>query len=216
MMEKYPFPKAVIFDWDNTLVDSVPVVYEAMKKTYETFGLVPPTLDDTYHMQGFSLRDSFPKVFGDDWEKAKTIYLSAFEAVHLEKVKPFDKTEELLAYAFEKIGVLAVLSNKTGRILRQEADWFGWTRYFKALVGSTDAPVDKPAKEAVDFALKDTGIDRAKDPVWFVGDGAVDVMCARAAGAYPVHVGSKKGFEDVPCVLERTVDMIGLLRSYDL
>ena len=214
-MEKYPFPKAVIFDWDNTLVDSVPVVYEAMKKTYETFGLVPPTLDDTYHMQGFSLRDSFPKVFGDDWEKAKKVYLSAFEAAHLEKVKPFAKTDELLAFAFEKVGVLAVLSNKTGRILRQEADWFGWTRYFKALVGSMDAPVDKPAKEAVEFALKDTGINCANDVVWFVGDGPVDVMCARAAGALPVHIGFKKGFEDVPCVLEKTADVIDLLRSYE-
>lgn len=214
-MKPYPFPKAIIFDWDNTLVDSIPVVYEAMKKTFDAFGKQAPSLDDLYHMQGLSLRDSFPLVFKDDWEKAKKMYLDTFEEVHLQKVRPFDKIEDLLGYAVEKIDVLTVLSNKTGRILRKEADFFGWTKYFQALVGSMDAPVDKPDGKAAEFALKDTGIDCAKDTVWFVGDGGVDVQCAQAIGAFPVHIGDKKGYENIPCCLEKCADLLDLLRAYE-
>ena len=29
----YPFPKAILFDWDNTLVDSFPVIYKAVTVT---------------------------------------------------------------------------------------------------------------------------------------------------------------------------------------
>jgi phosphoglycolate phosphatase len=31
-------PKAVIFDWDNTLVDSWPVIHHALNETLEAYG----------------------------------------------------------------------------------------------------------------------------------------------------------------------------------
>ena len=29
MTVKYPFPKAILFDWDNTLMDTTPILYKA-------------------------------------------------------------------------------------------------------------------------------------------------------------------------------------------
>ena len=62
---RYPFPKAVVFDWDNTLIDSFPVVYDAAVAAYKAFDVTPPTYEELLSWQGFSLRDSFPQVFGD-------------------------------------------------------------------------------------------------------------------------------------------------------
>jgi phosphoglycolate phosphatase len=80
---------------------------------------------------------------------------------------------------------LAVVSNKTGRFLRAEADHLGWSDMFGALVGAGDCPNDKPAREPVEFALAPTG--RGPDgSVWFVGDTDIDMECAVGSGCWPV------------------------------
>ena len=91
---------------------------------------------------------------------------------------------------------LGVVSNKTGKFLRLEAERLGWHIYFRTLVGATDAARDKPAIEPVDMALAGSGIKRDAN-VWFVGDGAVDLECARNAGLTGFLVGEPTG-EPIP------------------
>ncbi len=66
---------------------------------------------------------------------------------------------------------LGVVSNKTGALLRREADRLGWSGYFGRLVGAGDAAVDKPDAAPVRLALASSGI-AAGEAVWFVGDTA--------------------------------------------
>jgi phosphoglycolate phosphatase len=77
------------------------------------------------------------------------------------------------------------VSNKTGRLLRREADQLGWTRHFDVIVGAGDAETDKPTTAPVDLALSGSGIPRGRQ-VWFVGDTAIDMECAAAAGCVGV------------------------------
>src|SRR3546814_15590471 len=79
------------------------------------------------------------------------------------------------------------ICNKSGSYLRREAAHLGWDRYFHRIVGATDAPRDKPAPDPVYMALEGTGIAAGPD-VWFVGDSAVDLACAHAAGCTAVLV----------------------------
>ncbi|HLJ20402.1 MAG TPA: HAD hydrolase-like protein, partial [Stellaceae bacterium] len=60
-------PRAILFDWDNTLVDSWPVIHEALVVTFEGMGHVPWTLEETKQRVRHSLRDAFPRLFGDRW-----------------------------------------------------------------------------------------------------------------------------------------------------
>ena len=83
---------------------------------------------------------------------------------------------------------LGVVSNKTGSYLRREAAHLGWTDFFGRLIGANDAARDKPAIEPVALALADSGVDPGPD-VWFVGDTAIDMLCARNAGCFAVLVG---------------------------
>lgn len=181
-------PKAVLFDWDNTLVDTFPVIHAALADTFRAMGRAPWSEAETRARVRLSLRDGFPKLFGDDWERARDIYYGAFEARHLEALAPLAGAEALLG-ALSGSGVpMGVVSNKTGRYLRAEAAHLGWAAHFQALVGAGDAPRDKPARDPADMALGRMGVGAAPD-VWFVGDSGVDMHIAHAAGLTPVLVG---------------------------
>src|ERR1700722_19963829 len=78
-------PRALIFDWDNTLVDSWPAIAEAINMTRETFGLPVWSLDEIKLNCTRAARDSFPEWFGKDWEEAYKFYYQRFDDVRKEK-----------------------------------------------------------------------------------------------------------------------------------
>jgi phosphoglycolate phosphatase len=177
-------PRAILFDWDNTLVDSWSVIHEALVVTFRAMGHEPWTLEETKQRVRHSLRDAFPRLFGARWEDARKLYLDAFTAMHLERLTALAGAEALLTAVAEDGYYLAVVSNKTGRLLRREAEHLGWSRYFKQMIGAGDASVDKPDPAVIHAALSGSGIEPTA--AWLVGDTALDVECALAAGCVPV------------------------------
>jgi phosphoglycolate phosphatase len=186
--EMLPAPRAILFDWDNTLVDNWGAIHEALNLTLAAMGHPTWTYDETRLRVQRSLRDSFPQMFGDRWPEARDVYYRSFSEVHLSTLKPMPGAADLLGELAASDLYLAVVSNKTGRFLRLEAKHLGWHTHFSRLVGATDAAQDKPAVEPVELALNGSGIARSA-AVWFVGDGAVDVECARNAGLSAILVG---------------------------
>jgi phosphoglycolate phosphatase len=184
-----PRPRALLFDWDNTLVDSWPVIHEALNATLEAMGHDRWSLETTKERVRFSLRDSFPKLFGESWTEARQLYLDAFRAIHLDRLRPLPGRTELIEDLAAEGFCLAVVSNKTGPLLRLEAAALGWDRYFARLVGAMDAAADKPQRAPVDMALAGTGIAAGAE-VWLIGDTAVDIECALNAGCIPVLLGA--------------------------
>jgi len=162
-------PRAVLFDWDNTLVDSWETLRVAINAALVAFGQAPWTIAETRQRVRRSLRDSFPELFGDDWQQARDVFYKTFEAEHL----------------------------KTVTLLRREAEHLGWSGYFRSLVGATDAPRDKPDRAPVDQALAVLALSGKQTPqsqdVWFVGDTALDMQTAHAAGCVPVLFGAGHG-----------------------
>ena len=133
-------PKAVLFDWDGTLVNSWPIIHESMNRTLEEMGHDPWTMEETLERVRKSLREAFPPLFGDRWEEARDIFYTAYRAVHLERVEKKDGAEELIELLDGLGSHLGVVSNKSGRHLRAESIKLGWDRFFGGyLVGATDA-----------------------------------------------------------------------------
>ena len=184
-------PRAVLFDWDNTLVDSWPIIHDALQQTLTAMGHTPWTLAESKARVRLSLRDSFPALFGTRWEEARRIYMESFQAIHLERLTALSGVVDLLEH-LQAAGIYtAVVSNKTGRVLRLEAAHLGWEHYFARLVGATDATADKPDPAPIHLALEGSGI-AAGPAVWYVGDTAVDIECALNAGCVPVLLGPAK------------------------
>lgn len=176
-------PRAILFDWDNTLVESWGVIHEAMNLTLAAMGHPHWTREETETRVRASLRDTFPAMFGDRWRDAERVFYNSFAAIHLQYLRALPGAGEMLADLARQGLYLGVISNKRGEYLRREADHLGWTAHFRALAGAGDAARDKPAIEHVQLALGEImcGAD-----VWLVGDTDIDLRCATNAGCTPV------------------------------
>lgn len=182
-----PSPRAIIFDWDNTLIDSWAAIQDAQNFTLAYFGLKPWSLEEIRARVRGSMRDTFPAMFGERWREAGEVFYARFTEHHLETLRPLTGAEDMLV-ALRDAGVyLAVVSNKKGDYLRAEAARLGWGRFFGGIVGAFDAANDKPATDPVDLALANSGITPGPG-VWFAGDTDIDLECARNAGCFPVLV----------------------------
>lgn len=185
-----PRPKAIVFDWDNTLVDTFPTIHAALNVVQNAMGVQPWTLEEAHTRVRQSVRDVFPVMFGDRWEEAREIFYRAFQDVHLRELRALEGADDLLEHLHAAGITLTVVSNKTAGYLRREADHLGWSRRFHRVVGATDAARDKPAPDPVLMSLEGAGV-RAGPEVWFAGDTDIDLECAHHAGCIPILVRSE-------------------------
>ena len=179
-------PRALLFDWDNTLVDTWGAIHHALTVTFEAMDQQPWTMEETRLRVRRSAREAFPVLFGARAEEAASIFYRTFESDHLATLEAHTGAEAML-HGLTETGsyYLAVVSNKRGDLLRSEAVKLGWDGYFERMVGANDAARDKPAVDAVEMALGDSGVTPGPD-VWFVGDTDIDMVCATNAGCLPV------------------------------
>lgn len=180
-------PQAILFDWDNTLIDSWASIQDAQNYTLTYFGLKPWTLEEVRARVRGSMRDTFPAMFGERWREAGEVFYDRFTERHLDSLNPLPGAEEMLRALHERGIYLGVVSNKKGDYLRAEAARLGWEAYFGGLVGAFDAANDKPSADPVRLALAGSGIASGRS-VWFAGDTDIDLECACNAGCLPVLV----------------------------
>ncbi|MBE9604976.1 HAD-IA family hydrolase [Acetobacteraceae bacterium H6797] len=183
---KPPAPKAIVWDWDNTLVDAWAGVQAGMNAALAAFGLPLWTKEEVRARARLALAEAFPPLFGAEWERARTIFYEAVHADHLKVLTPLPGS--LTALEAASYLPQAVVSNKQGGILRAESAHLGWDRFFGAVVGAGDTPRGKPDPSAIFLALSRLGIAPGRD-VWFIGDTGVDMQAARAAGCSAILLG---------------------------
>lgn len=187
MREIRDYPKAILFDWDDTLIDNWYSIHAGLNAALIAMGQKPWSMQKTKSNVRRSMRDSFPALFGEKWKKAANIYLTHVKRNHLETIKILNFVPELLEH-IEKEGIyIAVVSNKNGALLREEIEFLKWNNLFSSIVGADDAIRDKPNRAPVDMALDGSGI-RNSSEVWFVGDAPSDIECAHNAGVLGVLI----------------------------
>jgi phosphoglycolate phosphatase len=181
-------PRAILFDWDNTLVNTWPTIVECYRDTFAALGLPAWTAQEVRSRAHGSLRDHFPLLFGPRAGEAERVFYETFYRIHLERLEPLPGAALLLAHCHERGCYVAVVSNKVGDNLRAELAHLGWQRWVSRAVGARDCARDKPAPDPIFRALAGTGI-APDETVWMVGDTPADLKCAHAAGCLPVLVG---------------------------
>ncbi len=183
-------PTAIIFDWDDTLIDNWHAIHGALNVTMDAMGHDRWTFEKTKSNVRRSMRDSFPELFGNRWEEAADIFLSAIQFNHLKTINVLEGVPEMLA-SLKSAGIcLCVVSNKNGKLLREEAEFLGWTQNFSAIIGATDAERDKPDPAPIYLSLSESGFSIGED-IWYVGDAPSDMECAHRAGVLPVQMVTK-------------------------
>src|SRR3954469_5334912 len=125
-------PSILLYDWDNTLVDGWAGITVALNAVFDAFAMLHWTAADTRARVRVSLRDSFPVMFGADWERARDIFYATLEARHLHHVAPMPGAAEALAAG--AAWPQGVVSNKAGKYLRAEVTHLGWAGHFGAVI----------------------------------------------------------------------------------
>ena len=207
-------PRAVLFDWDNTLVASWEIIHETLRLTFRGLGREPWTLEQTKAWVRRSMRDSFPDLFGAEADRAHRLFYNHYRHLHLDWLTPIGGAETTLA-ALHRDGIyLGVVSSKLGDLVRDEAAHLGWAGYFGRIVGAEDALADKPAPGAVALALEAADIAPGTE-VWYVGDTGIDVLCARNADCIAVVIGTNPPYHgDRACVPNHQFSDHALFQSF--
>ncbi len=181
-------PDAILFDWDNTLVDTWPTIHASLNIVMEKMGHAPWSLEKVQSEVKQSMRDSFPILFGDRWEEAAELYQQSYRAVHLENLLALPTAEETLKQLKDLPVFVGIVSNKKGPTLREEVAHLGWESYFESMVGAQDAERDKPDPAPVALALEKAHLPEDSH-IWFIGDSIIDIECAHNTGCAPVLYG---------------------------
>jgi phosphoglycolate phosphatase len=213
-----PPPRAVLFDWDNTLVENWLTVQAALNVALAAAGMAPLSLEQVKHQARFSAREIFPSLFGENWQDARATFLSHFRTHHLSGLSLMEGAESLLATFRELDLPIAIVSNKQGDVLRREIEHLGWNGHFRAVIGAQDAIRDKPDPAPAYLALDRLRLIAGPD-VWFVGDTDVDMRTACAAGLTPVLIGPGPADRDLLIGAEpvlrcdNCIDLMGFVRG---
>ena len=111
-------------------MDNWAVIAEAMNAVFDAFGMPRWSLAETKARTRASLRDSFPRMFGERAKEAGRIFSDYFAARHLAELREMPGAGDLLRRLAASGLYLGIVSNKRGRFLRLEAEHLGWTGHF--------------------------------------------------------------------------------------
>jgi phosphoglycolate phosphatase len=177
-------PDAIIYDWDNTLIDSWQSVLQSVNYIFAHYGKPQWTLEDMMHKSHRSAKDMMPEEFGEQWEEAYHLFYAHVGENHCKNLMPLPFSHDVLVFFQTHQIPQYVISNKKGTLLRAEVDHLGWGHFFNRVIGSADYIHDKPHPDIVAFTLD----GKSFEDIWFVGDTPVDWECAKTSNCYAVSI----------------------------
>ena len=180
-------PQLVLFDWDNTLVDTWPLIRDAVNHTRVAFAMEPWDMETVQKTCHRSAREAFPVYFGQDSHQALEVFYRYARQHHLAQLTFLPGATALLDMLKEQSIAMGIVSNKEGDFLRKELDFLQVGHYFGIAVGSGDTPEDKPSPVPILHALTQFNVEASFD-VWFVGDTPADWKAARASKVLSVGI----------------------------
>ena len=178
--------KAVIFDLDGTLADTIGGIAEAINMTLEYFGYPTKTEDEVRVAVGngarMLIRRVIPKEFYDDEDTVTRVlakYDKLYELTYFHSDKMYDGMEEAVRKLKKSGKKIAVFSNKQDLFVKRLSKIYFPDDTVSVSMGQTDIPV-KPDPAGVNIIMSELGV--TADECVFVGDSGVDMMTAKNSG----------------------------------
>ena len=183
--------KAILFDLDGTLLNTIDDLANAVNYTLTTLNYPTFAVDEYKYKVGNGMRKlierSLPENHKTDQEidKALSVFMPYNNEHKMDKTAPYDGITELLE-ELKKRGIkTAVVTNKAHSAAKPLIDEV-FPGLFDEVTGQKDGVPTKPNPIAVFNTVDALGV--TADECLFVGDSGVDMQTAKNAGIFAVGV----------------------------
>ncbi len=177
--------RLAILDLDGTLLDTLDDLAAAVNHALAAVGLPPRSRPEIERFVGEGVRRLLSRALGPHQERldpALAAWWSHYEEHCLDRTRPFDGIRGQLAGAGR---LLAVLTNKPGRLARRTLAGTGLLDQVALVVGGDEAPRKPDPGGALELMRR---LSARREETVFVGDSPTDALTARHAGVTMVGV----------------------------
>lgn len=182
-------PRALVFDVDGTLIDTLRPMRQALNEVLVSVGRVPWNEVAVRQRLSLGMAGLLSAALDDGGPGAPAAgarpalmdaLLTRYRALAPAQARPYADAEATLRRCRARGCRLAVCSNADGTVLQALLASFGWRELFETVVHAGNALALKPSGLPLRQALAQLGV--APHEAWLVGDSALDARCAQAAG----------------------------------
>ena len=169
-----PKKRAIVFDLDGTLFDSLPLVLRSITHAIEPFAPTRPSMEIFATLGGPPHRFLPALLGGDRHVAAAAVRMAEFHDANHHLILPFEGVRSTLADLQARGVQLAVWTGRdrvSGENLLRTHDL---TALFATIVYGDDLPTHKPEPEGMREILRRLQVSAAE--TLFVGDADVDVL----------------------------------------
>ena len=179
--------KGIIFDFDGTLANTLPVIFACYD--YSTEKVLGRKADRAPFIETFGqpLYVCLTRIFGEaTGSKICDAYRAYQEIHHDELIRPFPGVKETLEKIYSQKIPMAVVTSKSTATCLRGARCLGIDTYFAAIIGADAVAHPKPDPEPTQIALEKLGIK--PEETLCIGDAPYDMISAKAAGCHTAAV----------------------------
>lgn len=200
--------KAVIFDLDGTLLNTLYDLTDSVNWALEKYGLPKRSMEEVRSFVGNGLRNLMLQAVpeGEDnpvFEELFEFFREYYKTHCNIKTVPYEGILELLKELKNRDIKMAIVSNKIDAGVK-ELNTIYFSDYVEVAIGEREGIGRKPAPDSVFEALRLLGVD-AEHAV-YVGDSDVDIQTAKNAKVRCVSV--TWGFRDEAFLMENGADIM--------
>ena len=208
--------KAIIFDLDGTLIDSVTDLANSVNHTLTAIGLPVHTREEvkSYVGDGVSklIRRSLGQTHLDKFDDAFALFMDHYGRHCTDNTVLYPEVEKVLPELAQTY-TMAVLTNKSVTFSKKILTTLGIAPYFKEVLGGDSMETKKPEPDGILYLADKWSLDPATEMI-MVGDHATDIEVGRRVGCRTVFITGGIGVtRDLPpdFVIESMAELPGLL-----
>ncbi|MCM3665880.1 HAD family hydrolase [Mesobacillus subterraneus] len=179
--------KAVIFDFDGTLADTLPVCFLAFEAVFREFDNREVTIEEIKAMFGPSETGIIcENLMNNNYDEAIELYYEIYSKRHRNIVQDNEEINTLIRQLKTNGYKLGIVTGKARRSLEISLDCLGLKNFFDVIVTGDDVEYPKPHPEGINKVLKNLNVS-PKEAV-FLGDSDADIMAGKQANVYTIGV----------------------------
>ena len=181
-----PVPRAVIFDLDGTVVDSVELIVESFRYATETVLGKTYTREEMIANVGKPLLEQMAVLDASRAEELVRVYREFNHREHDRMLSLYVGMDRLLHVLRARGSRLGLVTSKSRPTTQMAFDLTGIEPLFHATVCYEDTARNKPHPEPILYCAGLLGV--SPEEAVYVGDSPYDLQAARSAGARSVGV----------------------------